>query len=375
VRELGKHLMIGDRLADELAAVLASLPPGHGRSLFNQALSQGIASVRRPPAALRAFFESAETVPLWVDWDTLDRGGAVFLRAGPLCALMLGCLSLPQAYAIPDGNKPLVFSGRLVHRASRRLAETARFVDVTCAPGGLRRFAPGYQTTLRVRLMHAQVRRLLLQSERWSLAELGLPINQLYLAVTNTLFSAVILDGLRRIGMSVAPDDAQALMALWRYSGHLSGVVPELAAASEQDALRLKTAILDVCLPPDEDARLLVRSLMDAPRTMAHDPLMRRLAAVNQPLMEALSRYLLGDTLADQLGLSKSLPARLGPRLGVLALSGATFGARLLPGLRGLAHRLGHMLWRQLMDHVMQDGKSATFAPPTTLSANAPEEE
>jgi hypothetical protein len=366
--------MLGDPLADDLAALLASLPPGHGRSLFNQALSQGIASLRRPPAALRAFFEAAESVPPWVDWERLDRGGEVFLRAGPLCAIALGCLSLPQAYAIPDGNKPLVFSGRLVHRASRRLAETGRFIDVTCAPGGLRRFAPGYQTTLGVRLMHAQVRRLLLQSERWSVAELGVPINQVHLSFTNILFSAEIIEGVRRLGLSVSDDDAQALMALWRYSGHLSGVIPELSVESDREALRWKVAILDLSLPPDEDARLLTRALMEAPIRLAYDPLPRQLAAMSLPLQQALARHLLGDRLADQLALPRSWLTSLLPRLLVLAMRGATFGTRCVPGGRDLAHRLGHVLWRRLMDNVLTESKSATFAPPTTLSPHTPEE-
>lgn len=366
--------MLGDSLADDLAALLAGMLPGHARSLFNQALSQGIASIRRPPAALRAFFESVETVPQWVDWDLLDRGGEVFLRAGPLCAIALGCLSLPQAYAIPDGNKPLVYSGRLIHRASRRLAETGRFIDLTCAPGGLRRFAPGYQTTLRVRLMHAQVRRLLLQSERWSVSELGTPINQVHMSLTNILFSAEILQGVRRLGISVSDKDAQAFMALWRYSAHLSGVIPELAAQNEQEAQRYKTAILDISLPPDDDARQLTHALMEAPIRLAYDPLPRRLAAMSLPLQQALARYLLGDTLADQLALPNRLSTRLLPRLFVLAISGATLGTRLVPGGRSLAHRLGHVLWRRLMDKVLTDSKSATFAPPTTLSPHASEE-
>lgn len=373
-QELGKYLMVGDPPADDLAALFSRLPPGHGLRLFNQALAQGIASLRRPPAALRAFFELAETVPPWVDWDTLDHGGEVFLRAGPICAIALGCLSLPLAYSLPDGNKPLVFSGNLVHRAARRLAETGHFLDVTCAPGGLRRFAPGYQTTLRVRLMHAQVRRLLLQTERWSVSELGVPINQAHMALTNILFSAVILEGVRRLGMSVADGDAQALMLLWRYSGYLSGVMPELAPPSEQEALRFKTDLFDLSLPPDEDARLLVRALMEAPLKIAYAPLARRLAAMSLTAQQATARYLLGDTLADQLGLPKSVLVRLMPRLGVLALGGATAGVRLVPGARPLAHRLGRRLWRQLMDDVLRKGKSATFAPPTALSPNAHEE-
>src|SRR4051812_24486734 len=66
-RAFGRQLMAGDPLADELTAALAAQPPGHGRVLFDQALTRGVASIRRPPAALRAFFESAEAVPSWVD--------------------------------------------------------------------------------------------------------------------------------------------------------------------------------------------------------------------------------------------------------------------------------------------------------------------
>lgn len=375
VRGFGPYLVLGDPLADELTEVLGSLPADQGRNLFDRALAQGIASIPRPPAALRAFCESAEAVPSWVDWEQIDRGGAFFLRSGPLCAVVLGCLSLPLAYAMPDGNKPLVFSGWLVHRAVRRLAETGRFLDLTCAPGGLRRFAPGYQATLRVRLMHAQVRRLLLQSKRWSQAELGMPINQLHLAITNTLFSAVILDGLRRLGMSVDSADAQAYLALWRYSAHLSGVPSALVPKSEADALRFKASVLDICLPPDDDARLLVRSLMEAPLKLAYYPRPRRLAAASLPLQQAISRYLLGTPLADQLALPRSLPASVLARLGVLALRVATWGARLVPGARGLAHRLGYRMWRKLMDYVLQEGKSAAFTLPATRSAHAEEED
>ena len=52
--------------------------------------------------------------------------------------------SLVLGYASPGGNKPLAFSGQLEKRAPQRLLETSRFVEATCLPGGLARFAPGF---------------------------------------------------------------------------------------------------------------------------------------------------------------------------------------------------------------------------------------
>jgi hypothetical protein len=109
-----------------------------------------------------------DTVPPWVDWELLDRGGAVFLRSGGLGIAALSLAALPLSYASGVGNKPLVFTGHLLRRAPRRLAETARFTVATSQPGGLRRFAPGFKFTVKVRLMHAQVRRLLWGSGRWN---------------------------------------------------------------------------------------------------------------------------------------------------------------------------------------------------------------
>ena len=57
------------------------------------------------------------------------------------------------------------------------MAETARFVTAVAAPGGLRAGASGWQISVHVRLMHAQVRRLLGQSGRWDRAQWAEPID------------------------------------------------------------------------------------------------------------------------------------------------------------------------------------------------------
>ncbi len=138
--------------------------PGQGFRLLEAALARGIdddRTVEEAPAELRALFASVDHVPLWVDWEAVNRGGAAFLRTGFLGGILLAMQSLVLGYASPGGNKPLAFSGRLREQAERRLAETSRFVYAVSQANGMRRSGEGFAITVKVRVMHAQVRRLI----------------------------------------------------------------------------------------------------------------------------------------------------------------------------------------------------------------------
>ena len=290
------HARTADPLADAVAAAFAALPAGQGRNMLEAALTRGVGAVQGAPPSLREFFDHADRPPLWLDRDRIERGGALFLRSGLLgvCVLSLACL--PMMYRLPAGNKPLVITGQLLRRAPRRLAETARFVLQTSVPGGLRRDGAGFASTLRVRLMHAQVRRLLLRNGRWD-AEWGVPVNQLHMAATGVTLSVVFLDGLRRLGLRVGRDEADALMALWRYSGHLMGVVPELQCSTEMEGHHLLRCLDAYEGGPDSDSR----ALMEAVMTASYLPELDRYAW-RIPLAYDLSRRFVGDALADGLG-------------------------------------------------------------------------
>src|SRR5690606_6100879 len=145
----------------------------------------------------------------WVDWTRVDRAGKLFFRSGPAGGITLGAKSLVGGYCSPGGNKPLAFSGALESQVSRRLAETGRFVVATNTAGALRPGGEAWAITLRVRLMHAQVRRLLLRSGRWRSELWGAPINQHDMAATSLLFSVVFLSGLRELGVPVTREEAE----------------------------------------------------------------------------------------------------------------------------------------------------------------------
>jgi len=343
-----------DPLADAVVAEFATMLPGAGQRMLQQALDDGIASVAQPPASLTALFAQLDAIPTWVDWERMDRGGAAFIRAGAFGALTVMLYALPLSYRSPAGVKPLVFSGRLLTaQIGHRLGETAHFVVAVCQPGSLRRDGEGFKITVKVRVMHAQIRRHILNSGRWQ-ESWGAPINQPYMAGTILLFSGQLLTGLRRLGYRTARRDAEALLHLWRYCGYLSGVVDDLLCTSEQEAARLSALIMAVDGDADEDGRRLVKSLMDACMPTTTTQGRWSLAA-----SYGASRALMGRDLADQLGLPKTpwrfLVPVLRPVVSLLSLA-----SRLSPRASHAAEHAGAKGWATAIYSFLGD-KPAEF--------------
>jgi hypothetical protein len=339
-----------------VASAFAALPSGAVRRMLDTALKQGIDAVEDAPQALIDLFAQLDDVPLWVDWDRMDRGGQVFLRSGGLGIAVLSLYSLPITYSSPDGNKPLVFPGHLLKRAPRRLAETASFVVATCRPGGLHRYAEGFAITIKVRLMHAQVRRLLWRSGRWNGDDWGTPINQVYMAGTNLALSAILLDGLERLGARCSHEEGEALLHLWRYSGYLTGVSPELLCSTRGYAKWLSEMIFNNQAVPDDDSRALVNALMNSsflPWFNGYS--WWRNAAYG------MSRALIGDQLADSLGYPKT-PWRLAmPDSRPLVFISDSI-LRMAPPRRSRATEVGTKAWEWTIEQIM-GGSKAEFHP------------
>ncbi len=301
VDRIGAFLWKPDALADALVDWMMQAGPS-AQQLLDQALDRGIDSVESPPEPLRALFAVVDRVPAWVDFPTLSRGGEVLLRAGILGGFVLGARSIIYGYTSPGGNKPLVFSGRLREQAARRLHETSRFVEAVSQREGMRRFSDGFKITIKVRMMHAMVRKMILRSGRWDMEQWGLPINQHDMAATTLLFSVVLLDGLRQLGCTITAADSDDYMHLWRYVGWLIGVDDELLPGNEAEGRRYGFVVKATQGPPDEDARNLTRALLDAPMTEAKNRLQMIRARFISQLGRGLCRGLMGDEIADQLG-------------------------------------------------------------------------
>ena len=367
VDRLAPFLTKADPLADDVVRdVIRGLPPGQGWAQIERVLRDGVANVPDAHPAVRALFESVEHVPAWVDWKVIDRAGSLLLRTGWFGGLVLGIQSLPYGYASPGGNKPLAFSGRLREQAPRRLTETARFVHTVCLPGEVHPGREGFSITLKVRLMHAQVRRLLWDSGKWNRDAWGEPINQHDMAATTMLFSIVVLDGIRKLGFRVSRDEAEDYVQLWRYVGWLMGSSEELLPTSEREAHRLADLIMATQAPPDDDARALTKALLDSGRQAARTEDELRQVERLKYFTLAVSWRLLGAELASQLAVPRSPLEPLFPLLRG-AIGAVERVRRLSPRLTSIAVRQGDVYWKKLIDDGLR-GKPADFHPPTSLA-------
>jgi hypothetical protein len=257
-----------------------------------------------------------------------------------------------------------VFSGRLKEQAGRRLSETSRFVQAVSRPRGMYRHGDGFGITLKVRLMHAQVRRLIQASGRWQAQQWGCPLNQHDMLATIILFSAALVDGLRQLGYGVTTQEADDVVHLWRYVGLVIGVEPDLLPGSFDEAMEIADEIRGSQGAPDDDARALVRALFDA-RLAASGGARSWAARRRVAVLHAVCRRLVGDATADALGVGRSgaqlLPALVRPAAGL--------AARLnrLPLWRGVAATVGDRYWDAAVAEGLGDAP-ATYHPPPALA-------
>ncbi|APR77197.1 Hypothetical protein A7982_02544 [Minicystis rosea] len=369
VDRLAPYFSKVDPAADAVVENFAAMPPGQGFALLSRALARGIDAVPEAPAALRALFAEVERVPPWVDWEALDRGGELLMRAGPFGGMVLGASSIVLGYASPAGNKPLVLSGRLKEQAARRLNETTRFVQAVCRPGGMRRGGDGFHITLKVRIMHAEVRRMILRTNRWDAARWGAPINQHDMSATTLLFSVAVIEGLRRLGFTVDRDEAESFVQLWRYVGFIIGCDPELTPASEHQAWQLTELIRATQGDPDDDARALTAALFDSPFSRAETPSQIRRARVQREVGHAVARTLLGDELAEKLGVPSTPMVHA-----ITVMRGVNMAAERVRMRLPAAHRQAVQRGSRYWDWVVETGLAggaAEFRPPAKLAVAA----
>ena len=361
-------LMRADPLADAVARDFAAQGRARSRTMLDDALRRGIDAVPDAPESLRALFAQLDHVPVWVDWNAIDRAGDTLFRTGLAGGTVLGAKSLITGYCSPAGNKPLILSGQL-HKRERlgyRLAETSRFVVDVCQHGGMRRFGPGFATTVRVRIMHATVRRLIEETGAYRNDAWGLPINQHDMAGTTLLFSHAFVQGVRAFGFDVTPAEANDYLHLWRYNGYLIGVEPELLVDAEAHAERMADVIALTQGEPDDDARMLVHALVKSPLyTAGDDPDATRMAQRQVSLGYGFTRTLLGNAMADKLDLPKDAARFVLPAVRRL-LSRAERVGRRVPGYDARMVSAGRSYWKTAIEMGLE-GKPANFMPPMRL--------
>jgi hypothetical protein len=179
----------------------------------------------------------------------------------------------------------------------------------------------------------------------------------------------VVLECLRKLGLEIEHDEAECYMQLWRYVGWIIGCDRDLTPTSQLSAWQLAELIRATQGGPDDDARALAAALFDSPFTGAKTPSQLRTAHVQRELGRALSRFFIGDEVADQLALPRSRYAHLIPVIRRFTMAAERVRLRV-PAARRAAIASGERYWDRVVE-IGLAGATAEFRPPEKLAVAA----
>lgn len=314
MRRIGERMLArdepGGRLADAMR--LRAGDPGRvSMDDFRTALNEGIDAIQEPAPALVEFFETVTRVPEWVDWDLLADGARAYRRFGQNAADILLVLSLIGGYRFGGPTDLLVATGGLTGDLTvLRLAETQKWTATLSKPGQLRPGGEAWRLTVHVRAMHALVNQRF--TPRWDVERWGLPINQTDQAATLGLFDAVVLLGVRALGVPVSRAESRAVMHLWRYVGWLIGVDEDLLVDSERERHRINYHLLLAQADISEAGPQLARAIVDAQRDLDFGRFSRIRGWAARERLLSLLTVLLGPQSMTELGLPLRPPWAIG---------------------------------------------------------------
>ena len=254
------------------------------------------------PEDIRAYMKAASALPAWRDPVKVHAAEQFFLLYGLASSTLLACASLPQCYVMKYGTEVLAYTKFLQVEPTRRIRETAQMVMDVMVPGGLEAGGRGVRATMKVRVMHAIVRHMIMNDPRAVAnpsdpelrAKFGLPINQEDMVYTLMTFSYVVVEGFRTMGYDMTEAQRDGYIHCWNVVGHLMGIRDELLPERFDDAAELFAAIQRrQCGTSQAGVKLtkaLIAAVEDALPGDHHDP-----------LIAVLTRRLVGDTTADAL--------------------------------------------------------------------------
>jgi hypothetical protein len=251
------------------------------------------------PSVACEYLEETRIPPAWVDWGTMETAREFFIDNSAHISTALAFAAMPAGYVVPHVAKLLSATHNLEY-PSRRMAETGQFTVYLMRPdafaaGG--KFVPAVQ---KVRLLHASIRYHLRKGGLWDEAALGLPLCQEDMLGSQMGFSLFVLDAMHRLGVRMTNAGAEAYYYSWRVVAAMLGIdqdatPPDLAAAREFSDLYMVRHMG----PSPEGVNLthqLIRLYQEVVPGTFFDP-----------VVPALIRFLVGDTISDWLEVPRSL--------------------------------------------------------------------
>ena len=247
------------------------------------------------PADLRHFIKQARKLPSWADTGKLEEAVAFNKKRGTYLGVAYGFVSGMMSTVIPHEARAVYYSKGGADM-KRRISRTAKFGYDIGSLGGFH--DPNGEmavTAVKTRMAHAGVRHLLPQSRHWKhAADERKPISQRDILVTWHSLPTSVMRSMEKWGVKVPAAEADAFLHSWQVAAHMLGVKDEYIPATWKAAYAQAPQILDPVLAPTPEGIKLADFLLNLAADADGGVLTR-------PLLESLTRYFLGDEIAEWL--------------------------------------------------------------------------
>ena len=305
-----EQTVVGDPEADAVVEALAPFSQREAHRFINAGMERDAELLAEAPPPLQAFFARIETPPAWFDPASVHAGCRAFHAYSDLFIPAFFVVTLQNAASLI--SKAFYMTGRVTTgQGPRRIRQNTRHFIEIMLPGALDREGEGWKLSVRIRLVHAQVRRLLRAADGWDEAVYGTPISAAHLGLASANFSATMLQQATRLGASLDAEAWTGFMQIWRYASWLIGSPEALLFEGDEAATAELYRVGRVCEPPPgHEASVIANTLVEA---------LPQIAGISDPAAQRsmirhvypVSRALLGDELADQLGFPRQRTAGL----------------------------------------------------------------
>ncbi|MGX1806081.1 oxygenase MpaB family protein [Nocardia sp. NPDC055321] len=346
-RLVSDHMWQGDELMDAVVVMFRRVGPAKGRKWLDQALEEGIDSLTDPPEELVALFEHLDTPPSWHDPAAWDRGRAAWTDSSFLGKFGMALIDTAYTTMRYDVSSATGSTRWFEQNALFRNRDSAAWFASLGTPGSMERFAEPFKNTVRVRLMHSQVRYGLRQSlGPEAYAERGNPIPNSTMAGGIGAFglSPLLID--QHLGRKVTDSDLEDVNKFFGYILYVFGVSEDIIPRNFRDAIILTDYVAALGGTPGTEFsvqlnRVFMEFIAELTELFA-GPLGGRVAEkVLTPLLMGYAHFLLGETLTKEMLRSRGgIGAARMKMLAALARGLAATDARVkgyrdqLPGAR-----------------------------------------
>lgn len=294
-----------DNLGDEVVnETYLKLPYKEASSLLKNYSEKPISANDEAPENLKKFFLQMQQTPDWFDENLANTGARFCMRTGANGLIILRDFTLMGGYDFAYLSKPLIYTGALKKGAVKRLKDTLEFWVHVTRENALKINSEAYQLIIRTRLMHSYARLKIKEKTDWDFENWGEPINSWDMIATYTGFSLVFMQGLKKLGITISPEEEKGVFHLWKYIGHLLGIPAEFLPENRQEAVEQFYWWTTIQDKGDEDSAHLAEALLqeNLDNTIYKRPVQRKMLL---RLHQSMNWFLLDEDINLRLKILK----------------------------------------------------------------------